>query len=474
MEISIPKPTISTSSLWQRGLALVREKCSGTALGAMLSGFMTVAALTLLAKAVSFFKDATVAHHFGTRDTLDAFVLAFSFLTFLASVLGGGLPEAFLPAFSEVRHRRSIHRAQRLGVQSAFSHGLSLIAVALIIYLAAPGIVSLTGSGFAPEKRALSIHSLRLLLPFFMCYGMTLHFAIWLRAEKAFALAASAPLLPPLIIMLSLIFAGGQANIYTLITGTLIGTSLQVLVLGIAVSRRLPRSLPWLFRCAKLWEPQNRVVLGNALPYMLAGVILGSSTVVDQAMAAWLQPGSVAVLNYSDKVCSIVLALTASAASEALFPYFADAVARKEWLLLKKHLLQITGMILCFAVPMAIIMGVFAPDIVRLLFERGSFGPDDTARVATVLRCAALQIPFYIAGTLASRVAVSLQATRFMLIASVVGLTANIGFNAWFMHYLGVAGIALSTAAVHLLSATALYVFIFRGIARRVRSETAQ
>ncbi len=57
------------------------------AIMAMLRGFATVAALTLAAKAVSFFKDATVAHQFGTADQLDAYVLAFTFWSFLASVL---------------------------------------------------------------------------------------------------------------------------------------------------------------------------------------------------------------------------------------------------------------------------------------------------------------------------------------------------------------------------------------------------
>ena len=39
------------------------------------------------------------------------------------------------------------------------------------------------------------------------------------------------------------------------------------------------------------------------------------------------------------------------------------------------------------------------------------------------------------------------------------------------MRYLGVAGIALSTAMVHLFSAAAFYIFIFRAIAHRTKTE---
>jgi putative peptidoglycan lipid II flippase len=223
--------------------------------------------------------------------------------------------------------------------------------------------------------------------------------------------------------------------------------------------------------CFRLWEPANRVVLGNAFPYLMGGLIMNSAVIVDQAMAAWLESGSVSVLTYSDKVCGIVLALTATAASEAVFPFFADSVARREWRLVKKHLLQVTGAILLFAVPIAVIFILFAPQIVGLLFERGSFTSADTAKVAGVMRFAAMQIPFYIAGILASRVAVSMEATRFTLVASISALACNITFNWILMQRMGVAGIALSTAFVHLLSAASLYIYIFRKVGLKERED---
>ena len=55
----------------------------------LVSGFVLVALLTVFGKGVSFVKDAALARWFGTSDSMDAFVLAFGFLGFLASVLGG-------------------------------------------------------------------------------------------------------------------------------------------------------------------------------------------------------------------------------------------------------------------------------------------------------------------------------------------------------------------------------------------------
>ena len=444
-------------------LGALRDRLAGGrgATSAMLSGFVMVAGLTLLAKAVSFFKDATVAHHYGTADSLDAFLLAFSFLSFLAAVLGGGVPEAFLPAYTATKHNHGLGHAQRLGVQATLWHGGILVLVGGLVVVLAPAILATTGRGFSPQKQAVAVDALRWLFPYFVLYGMCFHLSTWMRAEKRFALASSVPLLPPLTIIACLLAAGKGASINALVVGTNFGVLLQALVLVGAVKLQLPRDNAWLSGCVSTWEPRNRTVLVNASSYLLAGLIFNSSAIVDQMMAAWLESGSVAVLSYSEKICGIVLALTATAASEAVFPYFADHVARREWAALKASLLRVTGAILLVAVPLALVLALLAPQIVAVLFERGSFSHADTERVAAVLRFAALQIPFYISGILASRVAVAMQATRFTLIASMGALVCNAGLNYLLMQRMGVAGIALSTAVVHLLSTIALYVFIF-------------
>ncbi|MBL9179048.1 MAG: hypothetical protein JNM65_13380, partial [Verrucomicrobiaceae bacterium] len=203
------------------------------------------------------------------------------------------------------------------------------------------------------------------------------------------------------------------------------------------------------------WEPGLRPVLRNALPFLVGGIVFGSAAVVDQTMAAWLSAGSVAVLGYSDKLCAIVLAVTAGPAADVLFPHFAELAARRDWDGLRRRLVASAGIIISAALPMTLLLSLFAPWIVGLLFERGAFGPQDTQRVAGVVRFAAFQIPFYILGSVATRVAVSLQASPLMLVISIGALVLNASLNWLLMHHLGVAGIALSTVIVHLICAFA-------------------
>ncbi|MDI1314193.1 lipid II flippase MurJ [Prosthecobacter sp.] len=422
---------------------------------AMVSGFLLVALLTMVGKIVAFAKDAVVASKLGTADDLDAYMLVFGFFTFAGSVLGGGIPESFVPAYAELRERRGLRRAYRLGIQCAASHFAALLICGLLLALAAPWVVGWATKGFDPAKQALAVSLLRGLLPFLLCFGLAQHLSTWLRAGKTFLLAAASPMLVPLGIVASLLLAGDQISAWTLVHGTVWGAVAHLSVLLVAILRRLPRKVSW-WRCSlRHWEPGLRAVLRNAVPFLIGGVAFGSAVVVDQTMAAWLAAGSVAVLGYSEKVCAIVLAVTAGPASDVLFPHFAELVAKRDWNGLRRRLFTSAGIIVSAALPMTLALCLLAPWIVRTLFERGAFGPQDTQRVAEVLRYAAFQIPFYILGTVAARIVISLQASRYMLTIAFSALFLNASLNWLLMRPLGAAGIALSTTIVHCISAFA-------------------
>ena len=457
-----PARTVQVGA-WQR----LRQKfAASSVLRAMVHGFFTVAGLTLLAKGVSFLKDADVVRRFGVSDDLDAFGLAFGIHTFTSGMLGGGIPNSFLPAYAVVQHDQGQEQAERLAVQTSISHALSLLSVGAVVWLLGPQIVGLLAHGFPPAKQAHALEMMRQLLPFMFCFGLSLHLSMWLRANKSFVVAAAAPVLIPATILAALALRGGPVSVSTLVLGTDVGSVLQLLVLIVALVPRLPKEAGWLFRCCRTMDPESWRVVRNAAPFIISSLVLGGAPIIDQSMAAQLESGSVTVLGYADKVCGIILALTASAAAEALFPFFSDVVARRNWLALKRQMLHAVGVILAFAVPLVALLFWQAPLIVRLLFERGSFVEGDTLRVAAVLRCASLQIPFYIASLLMSKVVLALQGNWFTLVTATFSLTANFVFNVIFMRYFGVAGIALSTAMVYALSTLIIYVYLLRSVAR--------
>lgn len=448
-------------------ISLVRRLLSQGVASRVVSGFMTVAMLTVVSKAVSFLKDATIAHHFGTADALDAYMLAFTFLAFAATVLGGGLPEAFLPVYAEVKHRLGPVSANRFGIQASLIQLGTLLAAALLIWVLAPVLIRLTTQGFSDAKQMLATSLMHRLMPFLVLFGLSHQLAIWLRADKQFAISASAPVIVPAGIILSLVISGDKATVDDLVAGTVWGALAHTLVLAAAIRWRMKRRAEQPPRWLNGADPALGGMVRRAAPFLMAGVVFSSAVVIDQAMAAWLESGSVAVLGYTEKICGIILALTAGPACDVLFPYFSEAAARGDWAGLKRQLLQSSGLIVGAALPAMLALLVFAPFVVRILFQRGEFDAQDTERVAHVLRFAALQIPFYILGGLLSRVIVSLQASRFILLLSTLALTLNASLNWLFMRSMGAAGIALSTVCVHLLVSIAASLYVMRVIRQR-------
>jgi putative peptidoglycan lipid II flippase len=437
----------------------------------MVSGFVLVALLTLGAKALSFVKDAVVARQFGTSDSLDAFMFSFGLLTFLAALVGGGIPESFLPMYAEMRYQKNEQRAYRLAVQSCFVHALVLLFIAVVVYFSAPFYVVWIATGFTAEKQQVAVDMMRQLLPFMLCFGMSFQLSTWLRADKFFTVATAAPVLVPVVILIFFFKDGSGSTLQTLLYGSLLGALLHMLTLIVVLWFGFKPTLGFLWKCLFQWEAEMVPVMKNALPFVFAGAIFTSVVIVDQTMAAWLEPGSVAVLGYTDKVCGIILALTASPACDVLFPYFADKVARKDWHGVRRQLFSSAGIILSFALPAALLLCWLAPLVIQLLFQRGSFSEADTERVAHVLRYAALQIPFYILGGLASRVVVALQATRFILVLSAIGLIANASLNWILMQSMGAAGIALSSVLVQMLSAAMACLYVLRQIQGKMAAD---
>jgi putative peptidoglycan lipid II flippase len=96
---------------------------------------------------------------------------------------------------------------------------------------------------------------------------------------------------------------------------------------------------------------------------------------------------------------------------------------------------------------------VLAPAIIRILFERGQFGPDDTAIVADALRYGLPQLPFYFSSMVLVSYALSQRKYRLIFWSGVIGCAGKIVGNILLVPALGINGIALAATLVYGLNA---------------------
>src|SRR5947209_3376182 len=177
-----------------------------------------------------------------------------------------------------------------------------------------------------------------------------------------------------------------------------------------------------------------------------------STTVVDQSMAAMLPAGSVAALSYAKKIVTAVLAIGATALSTAALPYFSKMAVEDDWHGCRHTLKRYSALVASTAVPFTVVLIVFSRPLVRLLFQRGAFTGMDTELVSWVQICYSIQIPFYIVGMLFVRFLTSIRRSDVLMYASAINLALDVILNLVLMRRMGVAGIALSTSLVYLVS----------------------
>src|SRR5688500_7223302 len=181
---------------------------------------LTVGGFTVLVKVIAAGKELVVAYQFGTRDVLDAFLIAFLLPTFAFTLVSESLNTALIPIYIRVREHEGPQAAQHLfSSVMVWSVGL-LTAASVVLAFTVPYVLHLLASGFGPEKLALTTSLYYLLLPWLILSGVATIWSAVLNAQNRFAVAATVPMVTPLVTILILLLLAGYWGIYALAVGT--------------------------------------------------------------------------------------------------------------------------------------------------------------------------------------------------------------------------------------------------------------
>jgi putative peptidoglycan lipid II flippase len=183
-----------------------------------------------------------------------------------------------------------------------------------------------------------------------------------------------------------------------------------------------------------------------------ASVMMGATTLVDQAVAASLGPGSVATLGYGLKFISLATSLGSFALGTAVLPFLSHMVATQNWSQLRSTVRIFSLLALVVTLPVAVIVSVSAVPLVSFLFERGAFSSADTVAVAKVLALGVWQLPFLAVGIVFARLVSSLGANQLLLIQAALVLGLDVVLDIALARYAGVAGIAFATTLMYAAS----------------------
>ena len=432
-------------------------------------------AISILARLAGFIREQAIAAKFGTSMATDAYVVAYTITNIVYLIIGGALATVFIPVFASYLNN---NRAEPEGAardnlntlgdldqrRSAWTLASTVINLTLLVLgvitifgiLVSPWLVKLIAPGFTAAASQLTTQLTQIMFPITLLLALSMLTGVILNSLRHFAVPALGSVIFSLTVLASVFTLGSAWGIVGLAAGTVIATILQVAIQIPVLRRKGMHYYPVL----KLKHPGIRQIGILMGPVVLGNSVTQAYVFIERILASGLAEGSIAALNFANKLTLLPFNLFALAINIAIFPTMSAHAAKNDLSALKKITLTGLKLVGLLTIPAMVWLMVLAEPIVRLIFERGAFDLRSTYMTTFALN-------FYVLGLFAlgafnvlNRAFYALHDTKTPVLISVFAALANLGFSLILVRYLQHAGLALASALASNLNLILAYYYI--------------
>ncbi len=422
----------------------------------------TVGGLTLLSRMTGLVRDAVLAATLGLGHLADAFHMGFLIPHLFRRLFGeGALSAAFIPKYSQLRKTDPV-AAQRLAWACI---SLLLVGLGMVVLIGEGILLAVQHYGTWSDTTVTAIKLMMLMLPYMPLICAVALLGGVLQVHHHFGPPAAAPILLNLAIISAASLALWQytpeQGVYFIGLAVLVAGAGQLAWQWIAAARQQPFTRnfqgtgPNLWAVAKTMLPmliglavfQLNAAMDSIISYSLSpkegetvlAVIAGKELLYP------IEPGAVAALNWSQRLYQFPLGVFGIAIATAIFPALAHAAAghRKHFATILHHGLRLTVFV---GLPASVGLILVRLPLTRLIYQYGRFDLQDAQRVSTILIGYAIAIWAYSMTHVLTRAFYALDDVRTPLKITVTNVFLNLTLNCIMIWYMGVAGLAWSTA----------------------------
>lgn len=321
-----------------------------------------------------------IASTFSASAAVDAFTAASALPTILYDLLiSGAISAALVPVFSEYAEQD----AATLWEIASTIITLALLVLSLLVVLMiwqAPVLISVLAGGFSDDILLLATQMLRWLLPSVVLMGLAGLITALLQSHQRFLLPAFTTSIFNLGIIMAVLFLTARLGPLSMVVGVLLGALLQVLLQlpglrGMRYRPALNLRHPGVQRILKLYAP---VALG--ISFSIIGIVL------DRNLASQVGQNALSYMRYATTLVQLPLGLVAAAVAFAILPTLSRLSISGEEESFRRTLAMGLKVVFLLILPASIGLFLLAQPIIQLLFQRGNFGAQDSARTAWALQ----------------------------------------------------------------------------------------
>jgi len=416
---------------------------------------------TFLSRISGLVRDIFLTHFLGTTAIADSFGVAFVIPNMLRGLFGeGSLAAAFIPTYTEIKETRSKEEAIAFAVNLLSILLLVLIGIVMLGILFSPYIIRIMAPGFAESIQELTIKLTRLLFPYLFLIGLTSSIIAILNAHKIFFFPSLSPLMLNLGIILPILFVSffTQTDIvyraYLFAGGVLLGGIFQLLV-----NVRLLKSIGYTLRFRiNFKQKELKSVWKRMIPGIIGLGIREVNVVVDTLLASLLITGSVAALQYGNRLMQLPLGVFGIAIGTAVLPMFSRHTAHKRTDELIQSVQESFQMIITIMLPIIALILVIGKDAISVVYLHGAFDHQALKMTYSALAFYSIGLISHSAVKIFASAFFAFKNTKTPVIIAAIAVVCNIILNLIFMKILQLRGLALATSIAATIQATILFI----------------
>lgn len=423
----------------------------------------TVGGFTMLSRLTGLMREMMIAHFMGAGAVADAFFVAFRFPNLFRSLFAeGAFNAAFVPLFTGKLTTEGEAAAKSFAEQALAVMALVLGVFVAVVELAMPWAIYALAPGFSEVagKLQLATELSRICFPYLLFISLTSLQAGVLNSLGRFAAAAGTPVLLNLVAMAGLWALNPLTATpgHALAWGTFAAGIVQFTWLVFSVRKA---GMPLRLVRPRL-SPEVRLLGRRIVPGAIGAGVYQVNLVINTMIASTVTNGAVSYLNYADRVNQLPLGVVGIAIGTALLPLLTRQLKAGEMAAARDSQNRAMEFALLMTLPAAAALMVLAEPVIRVLFQRGSFGATETTATAAALVAFAVGLPAYVLVKVLAPAFFAREDTRTPVKVAGATMVLNVVLNLALIGPLAHVGMALSTALAAWFNVAALAVILRR------------
>lgn len=403
---------------------------------------------------VAFGLQLAIAKLFGAGRQTDTFFLATSLPAMIATVLVGSLNVSLIPSFSEISVREGSSAAWIVMSKLCTLLFLVVGGITIVVLLAAPVVVKVLAPRYSTSDVAITTTLLQLSAPSIFFLALAGVMTSLLFAQRNFVLGGVSVVVNNILILGLTVFFAPSYGIGVVSVGLSLGAAVQFLIVYAGLRNDIRFVGAEAFRDRRVWG-----ILSMVTPLLIGSLFYKSDILVGRVLAGMLPQGELSWLSYAQRMATFLVMLTAAGVSTVIFPRLAGHGARGDKHSMGTDTAMAFGYIAMLAGGVLTVVVVLAPDLVRILLQRGAFGLQDTLATGSALVAYSGMV---YAGALAgvySNTLYSMKRVKAVVTIGLAGFGVYVVLAVCLIQVVGFLGVALA-ASISSIFNLALYMTV--------------